>query len=585
MKRLLFLFIITMAIAGSSTAQSAANTYSVKFSTAILTRWPASASPVHNINDMTGKAWEYSNSIILHGIEKVYNNVTDSTRYLNYIQAYVDAYVNSSGAITGTAQTLDKIHPGILCLFLYEKTGLLKYKTAATTLKNMIVGASATYPKNALGGLWHKGPSTNTTYDNVMMLDGIYMAHPFLVKYGRMFGDNACYDTAVNQTLLLYSHLYDNTTHLIKHAWHQPHSKAWADATTGNSSEVWSRAMGWFVMGVVDMLKYLPASHPKYNQVKAMLVNLAVGIQNYQDPSTGLWYQVVDKGGSAGNFIETSGSSMFIYALKIGVDSGWINPSYLAVAQAGWTGLKNATYIGTAGDGKPKINDFAPAMSVMNDYSGYVGIGSVDCPTTTNPHGYAAVLMAASVMEFPIVALPVHFTFFTATLVNNSVQLKWKNPDDDHEVDYYNVQRSANGVDFTTIGKLPATGAAYYNWTDNNISGNTIYYRIQAITTSGAVHYSTVRVVRLKHGEAAMQIAPNPIKDGVVKISFKDVDPDEYTLTILNNIGATVIVKKIQVAGDGIVQAIPLPANIRHGMYYVKLQGTGVTITRCVLVD
>jgi hypothetical protein len=193
--------------------------------------------------------------------------------------------------------------------------------------------------------------------------------------------------------------------------------------------------------------------------------------------------------------------------------------------------------------------------------------------------------MAASVMEFPIAVLPVHFTSFTATLLNNSVQLKWKNPDDDHEVDYYNVQRSANGIDFTTIGKLSATRADYYNWTDNNIAGNTIYYRIQAVNTSGAVHYSPVRVVRLKHSEASMSVAPNPVKDGVVKISFKDVDPDEYTLTILNNIGATVIAKRIQVAGDGIVQAIPLPANIRHGMYYVKLQGADVTLTRCVLVD
>jgi rhamnogalacturonyl hydrolase YesR len=51
------------------------------------------------------------------------------------------------------------------------------------------------------------------------MLDDIYIGHPFLAKYGSLFGDNAAIDTAVNQTLFLYNQLYDNTTHLIKQAW------------------------------------------------------------------------------------------------------------------------------------------------------------------------------------------------------------------------------------------------------------------------------------------------------------------------------------------------------------------------------
>jgi len=112
-----------------SFGQTAANTWSVKFSNAIISRWPTT------INAMTGKNWEYSNSIILHGMEKVYNDTSD-VAYLNYIKKYVETYVDSSGNFAFTlAQTLDNIHPGILCLFLYEKTGLTKFKTAATRLR------------------------------------------------------------------------------------------------------------------------------------------------------------------------------------------------------------------------------------------------------------------------------------------------------------------------------------------------------------------------------------------------------------------------------------------------------------------
>jgi unsaturated rhamnogalacturonyl hydrolase len=133
------------------------------------------------------------------------------------------------------------------------------------------------------------------------------------------------------------------------------------------------------------------------------LANLAIGIKNTQNAATGLWYQVVNKGTSSGNYLETSGSAMFVYAIKVAVDSGWISSTYLTVAQSGWTGLK--TKIATYTDGKPQIKGFAPAMGVQNNYAAYVAILPVNSPTpsgTQHPHGYAAILIAASVMEFPL---------------------------------------------------------------------------------------------------------------------------------------------------------------------------------------
>ena len=371
----------------------ASNTWSVKFSDAIVARYQPT------IDKMTGKGWEYSNSIILHGMEKVYANVPNAT-YLNYIKAYVDAFVSSTGAITGLAQSLDKIHPGILCLFLYEKTGQTKYKTAATNLRNYLLTGG--YPKTPNGGYWHKNQAA---YKNVMMADGMYMAHPFLAKYGRMFNDQACLDTAASQILMLNSKIFVSSTNLVKHAWNYDKTTfPWSDPTTGVSREVWSRGMGWYVMAIVDVLKYLPSTHPKYDALRTLLSNLAIGIKNTQNATTGLWYDVVDKGTSSGNYLETSGSGMFVYALKVASDSGWISSAtYLPVAQKGWTGLK--TKISTYTDGKPQINGFAPAMSVQNDYASYVAITPVNCPTasgTQHPHGYAAILMAASVMEFPL---------------------------------------------------------------------------------------------------------------------------------------------------------------------------------------
>ena len=396
-----------------SLSQLPANTWSVKFSDAIISRYQPT------INTMTGKGWEYSNSIILHGIEKVYANVPTAA-YLNYIKAYVDVYVNSSGAISGLAQNMDKIHPGILCLFLYEKTGLIKYKTAATNLRNYLL--AGTYPKTPDGGYWHKN---NPSYKNVLMADGMYMAYPFLVKYGKMFNDQVCFDSATSQILRLSSHIYNNSTHLLKHAWNYDKTTfPWSDPVTGVSREVWSRGMGWFVMALTDVLRFLPSTHSKYGQIKSLLANLAIGIKNTQNVATGLWYQVVDKGTSSGNYLETSGSAMFVYAIKVAVDSGWISSTYLTVAQTGWIGLK--TKIATYTDGKPQIKQFAPAMGVQNNYAAYVAITPVNCPTssgTQHPHGYAAILMAASVMEFPL--LPARIAGSQANTETDSNPAQW----------------------------------------------------------------------------------------------------------------------------------------------------------------
>ena len=140
MKRLIpvCLFLIQVSLAQGQ----ASNTWSVKFSNAILSRYTPT------INAMTAKGWEYSNTIILHGIEKVYNQVNTAS-YLNYIKAFIDTYLNADGSFkaTVTLTSLDRIHPGISVLFLYEKlksnpADSAKYRTAATNLRNVLVGGA-----------------------------------------------------------------------------------------------------------------------------------------------------------------------------------------------------------------------------------------------------------------------------------------------------------------------------------------------------------------------------------------------------------------------------------------------------------
>jgi unsaturated rhamnogalacturonyl hydrolase len=434
----------------------AQTTWGVQFSDAIISRYSTT------INSMTGKGWEYSNGIILHGMEDIYNQTSDAD-YLSYIKTFVDTYIGSTGTGISTylSTSLDKIQPGILCLYLYKVTGLTKYKTAATLIRNYL----NTYPRNSAGGFYHK-----SSYKNQMWLDGIYMAEPFLAKYGYRIGDkDSCLDEAAFQTLLIYRHTFDSNLNLLYHGWDETKSASWANKTTGVSPAVWSRAMGWYAMALVDILKYIPDDHAKYDSLRLVLNQVVTGLKTYQDATTGLWYQVVDKASTSGNWLETSGSGIFVYAIKTAVNYGWIDTSYLSVARKGWAGLKNK--IDTYTDNLPRINDFAPAMGILDTYSAYISKSSVDCPVssgTQHPHGYCAILKAAGVMEY---TLPTQYrlqvyTDGNGTVVGDTVEL------------YH------NSGSVVTVNATPKTGYSFSHW-----SGDTTAYSSSiAVKMNGHKH-------------------------------------------------------------------------------------------------
>jgi len=384
---------------GGSTSDGppAAPTLAVRFADTVIARWP----DPRNITGVT-RGWDYNNGIVLRGMSEVYEKTRDP-RYLAYIKQYVDYFVDGAGAIfvdaartkrlQDQAFSLDLIQPAGLLLFLaQELPGDARYRTAAAAVHDLF----ATFPTNGEGGFWHK-----QTYPNEMWLDGIYMAEPFLARYGAANGScgAACFDTPVAQTTLIASHAR-LASGLLLHGWDWDKNAAWCTgacagaAGTGLSPEVWSRALGWYAMALVDLLEVLPATHAGRAQLLSLMSGLATAARNSQDAATGLWCQVVDKCATAGNWTESSGSAMLVYALKTAVDHGYLDASFLPVATRGWTGLK-AGKVGSDAMG-PTIIDAADGMSIQPTFAAYVAIAR----RTNSYHGLCAIQLAAAAMEY-----------------------------------------------------------------------------------------------------------------------------------------------------------------------------------------
>jgi len=146
-------------------------------------------------------------------------------------------------------------------------------------------------------------------------------------------------------------------------------------------------------MALVDMLGDLPADQTGRSDMLSALAGLAAGLKTTQDATTGLWYQVMDQGSKTDNWTETSASGMFVYALKVAVNRGYIDSSYLSVANKGWQGLQ--TKVTTDASGLPTITGAVQGMSVQTSYSGYVSQSRL----SNSAHGLCAILLAAAEME------------------------------------------------------------------------------------------------------------------------------------------------------------------------------------------
>ncbi|MBD0373790.1 MAG: glycoside hydrolase family 88 protein [Pyrinomonadaceae bacterium] len=337
--------------------------------------------------------WSYEQGVLLKGMEGVWLSTGDG-RYFSYIQRGMDHFVTEEGGIRTYKPedyNLDNLLNGRLLLLLYKVTGKEKYRKAAALLREQL----KTHPRTTEGGFWHK-----KIYPSQMWLDGLYMGEPFYAEYAATFDEPAAFDDIARQFVLMELRARDARTGLLYHGWDESRKQRWADPQTGRSPNFWGRAMGWYAMALVDTLDYFPKDHPQRGALLAILSRVAAAVEKYQEPKSGLWYQVVDKGGADGNYLEASASSMFVYALAKGVRQGYLPPFYLKVAQKGYEGIR-AQFIESAGVGGVNLKGTVSVAGLGGNpyrdgsYQYYIGEKVV----TNDPKGVGAFLMAANEME------------------------------------------------------------------------------------------------------------------------------------------------------------------------------------------
>lgn len=266
----------------------------------------------------------YTVSAYLSGIVLAYHRTGD-VKYLDYVTRHANHILypawDGSMLLHNNSNSIDDIRFGHTFLDIYNLTGGEEiYKLAADGLKDQIDRSFRTPD----GGFYHRYP----VYIDQMWLDGIYMLDVF---YARLTWEFQPENTTAWDDVALQFDLIDAGTRvdggLPVHGFDVSRAASWANPDNGTAPHVWGRAVGWYIMALVDTLDYFPESHAGRARLLSYFQSLADAIVEAQDPVHKGWYNVMTPGWESvsGNYIESSGSAMFVYGLLKGLRLGYLD--------------------------------------------------------------------------------------------------------------------------------------------------------------------------------------------------------------------------------------------------------------------
>lgn len=321
--------------------------------------------------------FHYHQSVFLDGMYRVYE-ITKDERYFEYIKGYYDSLIDENGNLYFDRDQLDSLQVGTLLFPLYEKTGDERYLIVAKRLMHIVYGIN----KTSEGGFWHKDK-----YPYQMWLDGLYMAGPFLLQCAKYFQVPDLVPQVVKQEALMRKHMYNPETGLLYHAWDEKKVQVWSNPETGCSPEIWGRSAGWYGVALVEILRLLPKHSSEQTQLEEKLAAYSKALLNYQDADSKCWYQVVDKPEAKGNWLESSGSALFVHTIASSVALGLLDDSYKQSAEEAFEGIVNE--MTEEKEGRVILKNICIGTSA-GDYSYYI-----ERPTSENDlHGVGAFLWA-----------------------------------------------------------------------------------------------------------------------------------------------------------------------------------------------
>jgi hypothetical protein len=171
--------------------------------------------------------------------------------------------------------------------------------------------------------------------------------------------------------------------------------------------------------------------------------------------------------------------------------------------------------------------------------------------------------------------LPVELTDFSAKLIaDDRVQLYWVTKTEVN-ADYFNIQKSIDGVNWQTIEQVKASGGnsttpQYYAHFDDKIKDGANYYRLEQVDMDAKTTLSKVVSVVVDKEPTRIKLSPNPAGEGALTVDIQSREKDiNWTFDVMSVEGKVLGHSSAICYGD--CKTLIHFENLPHGVYFIKM--------------
>lgn len=173
-------------------------------------------------------------------------------------------------------------------------------------------------------------------------------------------------------------------------------------------------------------------------------------------------------------------------------------------------------------------------------------------------------------------ALPVSWLSFNAAVNGSDIELTWKTASEVNS-DYFAIERSQNGFDFETIGKVKAAGntplQSKYNYLDKGAMdklNEAWYYRLRQVDVSGEIDYSETRVVTNANKEENLSVYPNPFVNELFILNKEEASM--ASIQLMDAQGRMIKMPKGISLQANAANKLQLPVDLASGVYLLRVE-------------
>ncbi|WP_051359658.1 T9SS type A sorting domain-containing protein [Adhaeribacter aquaticus] len=180
--------------------------------------------------------------------------------------------------------------------------------------------------------------------------------------------------------------------------------------------------------------------------------------------------------------------------------------------------------------------------------------------------------------------LPVTLISFTGAYQNQAVALKWVTASEENN-SHFEVERSADGENFTAVGKVAGKGTTNqvqtYTFTDRAVQAQTYYYRLKQEDIDGKTAYSKIIAVKAGKGSSYAKFYPNPTSSSLT-IDLASYAPGTYAVRVASLTGTII---RNQPMKGGEITTIDVQ-NLPNGTYLLMVEShAGNQVSRFIKTD